>query len=106
VKWNIRVMRRTKKNGLFAGQLAQRRTGRRGYFTHQYHRPQKSRDTFEEQRRIQPKYFREQPDCVKILNLDGTLHSMNVNGLCIMEIDDFDYFAGLVWVDFGKARKI
>ena len=33
--------------------------------------------------------FENSPDCVKVLELDGTLHSMNANGLCLMEIDDF-----------------
>lgn len=46
--------------------------------------------------------FENSPDCVKVLNLDGTLHSMNTNGLCIMEIGDFDNFAGKVWIDFWK----
>lgn len=49
--------------------------------------------------------FENSPDCVKVLNLDGTLHSMNANGLCIMEIDDFDYFAGRVWVDFWEGEE-
>ncbi len=34
--------------------------------------------------------FENSPDCVKVLELDGTLHSMNSNGLCIMEIDDIE----------------
>lgn len=46
--------------------------------------------------------FENSPDCVKILELDGTLHSMNKNGLCIMEIDDFNEFVGKQWIDFWK----
>ena len=44
--------------------------------------------------------FENSPDCVKILELDGTLHSMNSNGLCLMEIDDFSGFAGQPWINF------
>lgn len=49
--------------------------------------------------------FENSPDCVKILELDGTLHSMNNNGLCIMEIDDFSQFAGLKWIDFWQGDE-
>ena len=36
-------------------------------------------------------------DCVKLLGLDGTLRWMNSNGLCAMEIDDFNMVAGQQW---------
>ncbi|MBR2654979.1 MAG: PAS domain-containing protein [Loktanella sp.] len=36
-------------------------------------------------------------DCVKLLATDGTLRWMNSNGLCAMEIDDFDDVAGRPW---------
>jgi PAS domain S-box-containing protein len=49
--------------------------------------------------------FENSPDCVKVLNLDGTLSAMNVNGLCIMEIDDFDSFVGTQWVDFWDGDE-
>jgi len=42
---------------------------------------------------------------VKVLELDGTLNSMNANGLCIMEIDDFAPFIGEVWVDFWQGEE-
>lgn len=49
--------------------------------------------------------FENSPDCVKILELDGTLTRMNTNGLCIMEIDDFDSFAGKKWFDFWEGDE-
>ena len=49
--------------------------------------------------------FENSPDCVKILNLDGTLHSMNSNGLCIMEIDDFSEYNGKQWIDFWQGDE-
>ncbi len=49
--------------------------------------------------------FEQSPDCVKILELDGTLHSMNVNGLCIMEIDDLSKFVGEVWSEFWEGEE-
>ena len=44
--------------------------------------------------------FENSPDCVKILELDGTLHSMNSNGKCLMEIEDFSSYKGKSWTDF------
>ena len=49
--------------------------------------------------------FENSPDCVKVLELDGTLHSMNSNGLCILEIDDFTLFDGKPWSDFWEGEE-
>ena len=49
--------------------------------------------------------FENSPDCVKVLELDGTLHSMNKNGLCILEIDDFQIFVGKQWIDFWEGDE-
>lgn len=37
------------------------------------------------------------PDCVKVLDLNGALLSMNYPGMCLMEIDDFSPFIGKEW---------
>ena len=37
------------------------------------------------------------PDCIKIVELDGSLSFMNANGICAMEIDRFDLVAGADW---------
>ena len=50
--------------------------------------------------------FENSPDCVQVLQLDGSLYSMNSNGLCIMEIDDFAPYVGKAWVDFWEGEKI
>ncbi len=39
------------------------------------------------------------PDCFKVLDLDGRFVSMNNQGMCLMEIDDFQPFVGKKWVD-------
>lgn len=44
--------------------------------------------------------FESSPDCVKILDLEGNLLSMNRNGMCVMEIDDFKPFEGKDWKKF------
>ncbi|HMS39252.1 MAG TPA: CHASE3 domain-containing protein [Pyrinomonadaceae bacterium] len=49
--------------------------------------------------------FENSPDCVKVLELDGTLHSINKNGLQIMEIEDFKNLNGKNWIDAGKNEK-
>lgn len=39
------------------------------------------------------------PDCVKLMDKDGKLIFMNENGLCLMEIDDFDKFENREWYE-------
>ena len=41
--------------------------------------------------------FESTGDCVKLLDLDGRLHSINGPGLCVMEIDDFAPLVGRDW---------
>jgi PAS domain S-box-containing protein len=41
--------------------------------------------------------FESSPDCVKLLNCDGQIVTMNQNGLCAMEIDDVALIAGATW---------
>jgi PAS domain S-box-containing protein len=38
-------------------------------------------------------------DCVKLIGLNGEVQYMNANGLCSMEIDDFQLVHGQVWAD-------
>ena len=44
-------------------------------------------------------------DCVKLLDLDGRLHSINGPGLCVMEIDDFSTFVGRDWATLWPADR-
>jgi PAS domain S-box-containing protein len=39
------------------------------------------------------------PDCVKVLELDGAMLSMNYPGMCLMEIDDLQPFVGQQWTE-------
>ena len=41
--------------------------------------------------------FESSPDCVKLLDTGGHILSMNRNGQCAMEIDDFAVVTGLPW---------
>ena len=50
--------------------------------------------------------FESSADCVKLLELDGTLHSINGPGLCLMEIDDFSTFAGQPWETLWPADRL
>ena len=49
--------------------------------------------------------FESSPDCVKLLSIDGKLLTMNRNGLCAMEIDDFGPFSGAVWSTFWPQES-
>src|SRR5258708_36076024 len=47
------------------------------------------------------------PDCIKVLDLDGRLLSINAGGMAVLEICDLKPFIGAAWVDFwqGEDRK-
>ncbi|MEO6590605.1 MAG: CHASE3 domain-containing protein, partial [Pyrinomonadaceae bacterium] len=49
--------------------------------------------------------FENSPDCVNILELSGTLHSINDNGLRIMEIADLNNYVGKQWIDFWQGDE-
>ncbi len=43
-------------------------------------------------------------DCIKVMSLDGRLISMNRQGRCVMEIDDFNSVAGSRWTNFWEGE--
>jgi len=43
-------------------------------------------------------------DCIKLLDLDGRLLSMNAHGMTALEICDFGPLVGSPWVEFWEAR--
>lgn len=43
------------------------------------------------------------PDCLKVLDLDGRILSINKNGLDQIEIDDASHCIGTLWVDFAQG---
>ena len=46
---------------------------------------------------INDQLFESSPDCVKLIDLDGSVLAMNRNGMCSMEIDDFAMVCGTPW---------
>jgi PAS domain S-box-containing protein len=49
--------------------------------------------------------FESSPDCVKVIDLDGRLVTMNGPGMCLMEIDDFEPFRLKPWVELWPAAS-
>ncbi len=45
-------------------------------------------------------FFDASTDCVKVIGLDGDLLAMNANGVCLMEIEDFESLRGRPWAGF------
>src|SRR5437867_554597 len=43
------------------------------------------------------------PDCIKVLDLDGRLLSMNAGGMKVLEICDLMPFIGASWIDFWRG---
>ena len=48
--------------------------------------------------------FENSPDCVQVLELDGTFHSINANGLKLLEIDDYSKIIGKQWLDLWEEN--
>src|SRR5258705_6494858 len=44
------------------------------------------------------------PDCMKVLDLDGRLLSMNAGGMAVLEICDLKPFIGAAWIDFWQGE--
>ena len=49
--------------------------------------------------------FASSPDCIKILNLDGTLSFMTHGGMCAMEIDNLCDVVGRKWWDLWPEEE-
>jgi two-component sensor histidine kinase len=49
-------------------------------------------------------FFDASEDCVKVLSVDGSLLAMNLNGICLLEIDDFEQFRGRSWTDMWPEQ--
>jgi PAS domain S-box-containing protein len=43
------------------------------------------------------------PDCIKVLDLDGRLLSMNAGGMAVLEICDLAPYIGSFWMDFWQG---
>src|ERR1041384_6746894 len=43
------------------------------------------------------------PDCIKVLDLDGRLLTMNAGGMAVLEICDLTPFVGSSWIDFWQG---
>jgi len=43
------------------------------------------------------------PECIKVLDLDGRLLSMNAGGIAVLEICDIQPFIGSSWIDFWQG---
>ena len=43
------------------------------------------------------------PDCIKVLDLDGRLLSMNAGGMKLLEICDLSPYIGSSWIDFWRS---
>jgi PAS domain S-box-containing protein len=49
--------------------------------------------------------FENSPDCVHVLELDGTIHSVNAHGMQLMEVDDNADYIGKQWIDFWEDEE-
>lgn len=45
-------------------------------------------------------------DCIKILDLDGTIRLMNAGGRILMEVEDFSTIGGKSWLDFWQGPHL
>ena len=47
--------------------------------------------------------YENSPDCIHVLNLDGTIQTINRHGLDLMEVDDEQAYIGSQWADFWEG---
>ncbi len=65
-----------------------------------------ARKKIEESEAFSRSVLESSPDCVKVIDAEGRLQFMNVNGLCTMEIDDFSVFQNKPWRElWGEDNK-
>lgn len=65
-----------------------------------------TRKKIEESEAFSRSVLESSPDCVKVIDEEGRLQFMNVNGLCTMEIDDFTLFKNKPWSElWGEENK-
>jgi PAS domain S-box-containing protein len=50
-------------------------------------------------------FFDASEDCVKVIGLGGDLLAMNANGVCILEIDDFEALRGRPWSEMWPEHS-
>lgn len=50
-------------------------------------------------------FFDASEDCVKIVSLEGDLLEMNANGVCLLEIDDFEALRGRPWTSLWPEAE-
>jgi PAS domain S-box-containing protein len=59
-------------------------------------------ESLREREELNRSIFENSADCIKTLDLNARLLSMNAPGLCLMEIDDFTPYIGKSWVNFWQ----
>jgi PAS domain S-box-containing protein len=53
---------------------------------------------------LQTRLIEGSPDCIKVLDLDGRLLTMNAGGMAVLEICDLAPFVGSSWVEFWQGE--
>ncbi|PAX51760.1 ATP-binding protein [Brunnivagina elsteri] len=59
-------------------------------------------ESLREREELNRSIFESSADCIKTLDLNACLLSMNAAGLCLMEIDDFTSYIGESWVNLWQ----
>jgi PAS domain S-box-containing protein len=84
-------------NGEFIGYLG---------FGFDNHERKLAEDALKESETFNRTVLENSPDCVKIIDTAGRIKYMNINGLCNMEIDDFDTIKNKLWGElWGGENK-
>lgn len=51
------------------------------------------------------KLLESNPDCVKVIDREGRIQYMNINGQCLLEIDDFNNYKNKFWSDLWNKEN-
>lgn len=69
-----------------------------------YHAMQEEVELRREQGEFLRRVLESSPDCIKTLDLNGNLVSMNEGGQQVMEVDDFGVICGIDWLTFWEGE--
>jgi PAS domain S-box-containing protein len=64
-----------------------------------------SQQALQESEAFNHSIFESSADCIKVLDLEGCLLSMNGPGRCLMEVEDFTPLLGTAWVEFWQDSE-
>lgn len=62
-------------------------------------------ETLQQSEELKNRILESSSDCIKLIDLEGKLVYMNAGGMCLMEIEQIEFFIGQKWACFWEEEK-